>query len=242
MCRREVLIEGEHMAFHLFVEDLQLLDVDPDDDHHLRRVLRLRPGEVGTVSDGRGGWRACTWTGAPGVALAPEGDVEREPTPAPTVTVGFALTKGDRPEWVTQKLTEVGVDVIAPFSAERSVVRWDDEKALRQQERLTRVAREAAMQSRRSWLPEVLPLATFVRVVEVLGARTALAQPGGAPPSLERPGLLVGPEGGFSQAELEAAPGTIGLGPTVLRAETAAVAAGLSLCWLRAGIVQSVAN
>ena len=230
------------MPFHVFVEDLHLLDLDPDDDHHLRRVLRLRPGEEGSVSDGRGGWRACTWTGASGVALTPEGEVVREPAPAPAVTVGFALTKGDRPEWVTQKLTEVGVDVIVPFSAERSVVRWDADKAVRQHERLTRVAREAAMQSRRVWLPTVRPLTTFSELVADLGATGALAQPGGAPPSLARPGLLVGPEGGFSEAEIQASPRTIGLGPTVLRAETAAVAAGLSLCWLRAGIVQSVAN
>jgi 16S rRNA (uracil1498-N3)-methyltransferase len=230
------------VAFHVFVEDLEALDLDSDDDHHLRRVLRLRPGEAGTVSDGRGGWRACTWTGAPGVALTPEGDVARDAAPAPTVTVGFALTKGDRPEWVTQKLTEVGVDVVAPFSAERSVVRWDAEKAARQHERLTRVARESAMQSRRVWLPTVLPLATFSDLVADLGAGIALAQPGGEAPSLARPGLLVGPEGGFSEAELEAVPGTNSLGPTVLRAETAALAAGLALCWLRAGIVQSVAN
>ena len=233
------------MPFHVFVpniEDAALdqLDLDPDDDHHLRRVLRLRPGEAGTVSDGRGGWRACVWPGAPGVALTPEGAVVREHAPAPTVTVGFALTKGTG--WVTEKLTEVGVDVIVPFSAERSVVRWDDEKAARQHERLGRVAREAAMQSRRAWLPTVLPLTTFAALVGDLGANARLAQPGGPPPSLAHPGMLVGPEGGFSEAELEAGPGTVGLGPTVLRAETAAVAAGLSLCWLRAGIVQSVAN
>ena len=230
------------MPFHVFVDDLDGLDVDPDDDHHLRRVLRLRPGEAGTVSDGRGGWRACTWTGAPGVALTPDSDVVRDAPPAPAVTVGFALTKGDRPEWVTQKLTEVGVDVIVPFSAERSVVRWDVEKATRQHERLTRVAREAAMQSRRVWMPTVRPLVDVGALMGELGAGVALAHPGGAPPSLERPGLLVGPEGGFSDRELAGAPATVGLGPTVLRAETAAVAAGLSLCWLRAGIVRSVAN
>ena len=235
------------MAFHVFVPDvgdaaLEALDLDPDDDHHLRRVLRLRPGEEGSVSDGRGAWRACVWTGAPGVALTAEGDVRQEAPPAPAVTVGFALTKGDRPEWVTQKLTEVGVDVIVPFAAERSVVRWDAEKAARQHERLTRVAREAAMQSRRVWLPTVLPLAGFMGLVGQMGQQCAVAHPGGGFPSLERPSLLVGPEGGFSEAELEAAPGTIGLGPTVLRAETAAVAAGLALCWLRAGIVRSVAN
>jgi 16S rRNA (uracil1498-N3)-methyltransferase len=230
------------VAFHVFVGDLDVLGVDDEDDHHLRRVLRLRPGEAGTVADGRGGWRPCVWTGATDGPVEATGEVRRDPAPAPSVTVGFALTKGDRPEWVTQKLTEVGVDIIAPFSAERSVVRWGDDKAARQHERLTRVAREAAMQSRRAWLPTVRPLATFSALVADLGADVALAQPGGAAPSLARPGLLVGPEGGFSEAELQASPGTISLGPTVLRAETAALAAGLSLCWLRAGIVQQVAN
>lgn len=230
------------MAFHVFVGDLDVLGVDDEDDHHLRRVLRLRPGEEGTVADGRGGWRACVWTGADDGPLEGAGEIRRDPAPAPSVTVGFALTKGDRPEWVTQKLTEVGVDVIVPFSAERSVVRWDDEKAARQHQRLGRVAREAAMQSRRVWLPTVLPLATFSALVADVGADVALAHPGGAPPSLARPGLLVGPEGGFSEAELQTSPGSISLGQTVLRAETAALAAGLSLCWLRAGIVQSVAN
>ena len=230
------------MPFHGFVEHLESLDLDPDDDHHLRRVLRLRPGEEGTVSDGSGGRRACVWTGAPGTALTPAGEIVQEAAPTPAVTVGFALTKGDRPEWVTQKLTEAGVDVIVPFAAERSVVRWDDEKAARQHDRLARVAREAAMQSRRSRLPAVLPLVTFSGLVADLGAGVALAQPGGEPPNLDRPGLLIGPEGGFSEGELGALPGTISLGPTVLRAETAALAAGLALCWLRAGIVRSVAN
>jgi 16S rRNA (uracil1498-N3)-methyltransferase len=227
------------MPFHVFVEQLDVLDLDADDDHHLRRVLRLRSGEEGSASDGHGGWRPVVWTDA---GLEAAGEVEREPAPAPAVTVGFALTKGDRPEWVTQKLTEVGVDTIVPFTAERSVVRWDAEKAARQHERLARVAREAAMQSRRVWLPTVVGVTDFDRLVGQLGAGVALAHMGGSSPTLARPALLVGPEGGFSDAELERGLPTVGLGPTVLRAETAAIASGLSLCWLRAGILRSVAN
>lgn len=202
-------------------------------------MLRVRRGEAVTASDGAGGWRPCTWTSG---GLEAAGPIERAAAPKPAVTVGFALTKGDRPEWVTQKLTEAGVDVIAPFTAEHSVVRWDAAKTARQQERLARVAREAAMQSRRLWLPTVAPLASFEDAVGHAGVGAALAHPGGAPPSLERPTVLVGPEGGFSADELDRGLPTVGLGPTVLRAETAAVAAGLALCWFRAGIVRSVAN
>ena len=221
-------------AAHVFVEDLDALVLDPDDDHHLRRVLRLRAGEDVSASDGRGGWRPCTWTEA---GLEPAGEAGRSPAPTPAVTVGFALTKGDRPEWVVQKLTEAGVDVIAPFTAERSVVRWDGDKAARQHVRFARVAREAAMQSRRTWLPTVALLASFAELVAELGDTVALASPGGPGPTLDRPALLVGPEGGFSPAELGRGLPTVGLGPTVLRAETAALATGLVLTWLRSGVL-----
>ncbi|MEY2567118.1 MAG: rRNA (uracil1498-N3)-methyltransferase [Actinomycetota bacterium] len=217
---------------HVFVGDLDELTLDPDDDHHLRRVLRVRAGESVTASDGRGGWCACVWTGD---GLEASGTAGREPPPTPAITVGFALTKGDRPEWVTQKLTEAGVDVIVPFTAERSVVRWDEAKADRQHERLGRVAREAAMQSRRVWLPDVRPVVAFAALAASLRGQAALAHPGGGPPSLVHPALLVGPEGGFGDAELASGLPLIGLGPTVLRAETAALAAGLALSWLRAG-------
>lgn len=223
-------------AAHVFVADLDGLVLDADDEHHLRRVLRLRPGEDVSASDGRGGWRECTWTNA---GLEAAGEVQRSAAPEPTVTVGFALTKGDRPEWVVQKLTEAGVDVIAPFTAERSVVRWDEDKAGRQHQRFVRVAREAAMQSRRAWLPTVAAVAPFADLVTGLGTSAALAQAGGAPPSLERPALLVGPEGGFSPDEMGRGLPSVNLGPTVLRAETAALAAGLVLCWLRAGVLRA---
>lgn len=206
-----------------FVADLEAPVLDDADRHHLERVLRLRPGEPITVSDGRGAWRAC-WFGA---ELEPVGPIEQDPRPAPLLTIAFALVKGDRPELVVQKLTELGVDEIVPFVAARSVARWDATKAARQAERLALVARAAAMQSRRTWLPLVAPLASFADVARRPGA--AMAERGGAAPSLDHPVVLVGPEGGWSDEERALDLPTVGLGPNVLRAETAAIAAGVLL-------------
>jgi 16S rRNA (uracil1498-N3)-methyltransferase len=216
------------------------LELEPDDAHHLTRVLRLRSGESVSVSDGVGGWRLCAFVGAGG--LEPVGEAVREPAPSPPITVGFALTKGDKPEFAVQKLTEAGVDVILPFAAARSVVRWEDDKAARNYARLLRVAREAAMQSRRVWLPVVAPVQGFAAavagVVGAAGAPPVLAEPGGGPVSLDHPCVFVGPEGGWSEEELEAGAGLVSLGSDILRAETATVAAGVLLGALRGGFVR----
>lgn len=216
---------------HVFVGSLDDLVLDDDDRHHLERVLRLREGEGVTAADGRGAWRPCTWRSG---ALAPAGDVVVERPPSPAVTVAFALTKGEKPELTVQKLTEVGVDRIVPFAAGRSVVRWDDAKAARNVERLRRVAREAAMQSRRAFLPEVDDVRSFAEVAALPGA--ALADAGGDPPSLARPTVLVGPEGGWSDEERAAGLPAVALGPHVLRAETAAIVAGALVVALRSSL------
>ncbi|MBW3670018.1 MAG: 16S rRNA (uracil(1498)-N(3))-methyltransferase [Actinobacteria bacterium] len=223
---------------HVFVADLDAPELEADDRHHLSRVLRLRAGETVSASDGRGRWRPCTWTGEDGDGgLVPAGEVARVAAPAPAITVAFAPVKGDRPEWVVQKLTEVGVDRIVVLATARSVVRWEGDRAAKHVERLGRVAREAAMQSRRAWLPQVEGVVAFHEAAGASGGGVALAEPGGAPPSLDRPVVLVGPEGGWSDDELAVELPRVGLGPTVLRAETAAVAAGVLLSALRAGLV-----
>jgi RsmE family RNA methyltransferase len=94
------------------------------------------------------------------------------------------------------------------------------------------------MQSRRVYLPEVTPLFEFAEMLGSLPAgRAAMAQPGGRPISLDMPTVLVGPEGGWEPAELEVGLPTVALGPTRLRAETAAIVAGALLCALRSGLV-----
>ena len=211
--------------------------LDPGDRHHLERVLRLRAGEAVTASDGAGRWVACRFStgGREGPGLEVDGEVVAEPAAAPPITVAFAPTKGDRPEWAVQKLTELGVDRIVPLLAARSVVRWTGDRAAGPVERLRRVAREAAMQSRRAWLPVVEQPTTFAEAAGRPGA--ALAVPGGQPPSLGRTVVLVGPEGGWDADELGAGLPTMGLGPNVLRTETAAVAAATLLAALRSGLL-----
>lgn len=227
-------------AAHAFVTDLAAPALADDDRRHLSRVLRLRPGQRVTVSDGAGGWRECAWR--PDGELEPSGPPEFEPPSPPPVTVAFALTKGERPEWVVRKLTEIGVDRIIPFHAARSVVRWDDDKAGAQATRWRTIAHQAAMQSRRVRLPEVAEVGGFADVASGAGGAGALAAPGGAAPSLERPTVLVGPEGGWTDEELASGLATVGLGPTILRAETAAVVAAAVLCGLRNGTVGPVAG
>ena len=213
--------------------DVERPELAVDDRHHLERVLRLRPGDDVTVADGRGAWRRCTL--GPGGVLAPAAEVRRQRRPSPVITIAFAVTKGERPELAVQKLTELGVDRIVAFPADRSVARWEGERAVRHVERLRRVAREAAVQSRRSWLPEVAPLATLASVLEQDGA--VVADPDGGPPTLASPTIVVGPEGGFSDRERGLARGAVRLGPHVLRAETAAITAGALLVALRGHLV-----
>lgn len=218
----------------VFVDDVDRPTLSPADRHHLERVRRVRTGDPVVVSDGSGRWREGTLGGAGAVDVT--GDVQVDDRPAPPITVAFALTKGERPELAVQKLTELGVDVIVPFTAARSVVRWDAQRADGNVERLRRVAREAAMQCRRSWLPEVAPLGTFATVSALPDA--ALADAGGAPPSLQRPTVLIGPEGGWDDEERACELPTVGLGEHVLRAETAAMAAAALLGGLRAGLLR----
>ncbi len=215
----------------VFVADLEVPVLDAYDRHHLERSLRLRSGDEIMVGDGAGRRRRARL----GPTLEPTGDIEEVPAPRPPVAVAFAPGKRDRPEWAVQKLTELGADRIVLFTAERSVVRWEGERARSHVQRLRRIAREAAMQCRRAWLPELEEVTTFAEVAARSG--TILASPDGAPPSLDAGLVLVGPEGGWSERELAADLPRVGLGAHVLRTETAAVAAGALLAGLRAGLV-----
>ena len=238
-------------AAMVFVNDPDAPVVDRAELHHLLDVLRLRAGELVVVSDGAGRWAPCRVASAaplrgskraePGDVLVPDGPAQVTARLVPMVTVAFAPTKGDRPEWVTQKLTELGVDRVVPLRTSRSVVRWERDKGVIAVERLRRVAREAAAQCRRPWLPDVTDVCRLTEVSGLIGAPLTLADAGGGPPGLDRTVLAVGPEGGWDDDERSLFGAPVGLGPTILRAETAAVVAGTLLCGLRSGIVLPLA-
>ncbi len=210
---------------HVFVGSLDDPQLDDDDRHHLSRALRMRGGDPLTVSDGQGWWSAADYVDDGPLTLTGE----RSFVPAgETATVAFSLVKGQKPELVVQKLTELGVDRIVALDAERSVVRWDAAKVTNQVERWRRIAREASMQSHRVRLPEIHAL---VPAAEHLArADVAAAHFGGQRIGPTHRSIAIGPEGGWSDAEVAAAGSrTVTLGATVLRAETAAIAAGTLL-------------
>lgn len=213
-------------AAHVFVESVDAPDPSPDDVHHLFRVLRLRDGEVVTVSDGRGSWRT---TVASGGTLRIEGDTVREPEPTACI-IAAAIPKGDRAEWMVQKLTEIGVTEIVLLHCARSVVRWEGERGAKQLARLQRVAREAAVQSRRVWLPVVRGPVPFAEAAALPGA--VLAEPDGDV-GVAAATVLIGPEGGFSPEELAAPVPRVRLVDTVLRVETAALVAASGVLYAR---------
>lgn len=204
-------------AAHVLVTDVAAPVLDDAADHHVRRVLRLRVGAVVSVTDGAGSWRTCRLTAD---GLEPDGSAGTSAAPR-EVTVAVAPPKGDRLEWLVQKCTEVGVARIVLLDAERSVVRWDGERTAKQLERLRRIAAEAAMQSRRVWLPE---LCGPVPAADVLPA-AAIAEPGGRRIGTDDTCIAIGPEGGWSAAEVDRAADRVTLGPNILRVETAAVVA-----------------
>ena len=220
------------LAFVADPTDLDNPHLDEAERHHLQRVLRLRPGDPLTVGDGAGRWRTARF----GAELEPTGPIVAVPRAAPVLAVGLALIKGERPELAVQKLTELGIDRIALLAADRSVVRWDRDRANSHLERLRSVARSAAAQSHRAWLPE---LTGVVDVVDALGdPSVTLAERDGEVPTLASTTILVGPEGGWSDRERAASGRRVTLGDHVLRAETAAIAAGAVMTALRAGVVR----
>lgn len=228
---------ADHPGPFVLVDDLEAPVLADADRHHLERVLRLRAGDLFVLGDGRGAWRPARL----GAVVTVTGDLERAPRPRPAVAVGFALVKGDKPEVVVQKLTELGVDRIVPFRADRSVVRWDAERAAKAHTRLVAVARAATMQCHRPWLPAVAPVAELRDLLAEPGV--AIADRAGAALADDHRVVLVGPEGGWTPEEramaVEAGARCVAVNRHVLRAETAAIAVGVLLTGMRDGWVMA---
>ena len=217
---------------HVFVRDLEAPELSDEDLHHLRRVLRLRKGDPLTISDGDHRWRQAAFDASPKIT----GDIIEVPAPSPPITIGFVVPKGDRPAWIVQKLTEIGVDEIHLLASSRSIVKWEPNKAEQQRSRLVRVAREAAMQSRQVKVPTIRPIRDIGEASIVSDA--TLAHRGGGQLTLDRPIIYIGPEGGWEASEIGDKP-TVSLGSSVLRAETAAVAAASALALLRSDLLDN---
>ena len=143
---------------------------------HATTVRRLAAGERVDVTDGAGTMAECVvLAGRAGVLELQVLERRFEAAPQPRLVVVQAIPKGDRGELAVETMTEVGVDVIVPWSAERCVVRWRDDRAAKGVARWRSTAVAAAKQSRRSWFPEVTDVAGTAAVAAlVAGAGRAL--------------------------------------------------------------------
>ena len=218
--------------------------LEGDEARHLARVRRVESGELVNLFDGQG--RSAT---AEVIAIArdrvslsivEEGDLDR--SLAGPLVLATAVPKGDRFDWLVEKATELGVSRLVPLVTSRSVVDPRSSKL----DRLRRLIIEASKQSGRSRLMDLGPPITWAEWLRhgSTGIETVfLAHPSGdrlieaSKPDFSRGiGFAIGPEGGFSDMEVEeareAGHRVIALGPTILRVETAALAACVAvLTW-----------
>ena len=225
--------------------------IDGPDARHIKNVLRLKPGDRIGLFDGRG----MEYT-AEIENLQPKGievrviggQPSRSESPV-EITVAQAILKDRKMDRIVRQLTEMGVSKWLAFDSRRSVPKPDSRRLAARSERWKRITREAVKQCRRGRLMEIRPAVTFdqmldegrsydLRVVFYENESACLAEDAGLPRSgaIGSVFAVIGPEGGFSADEIEASRAagfvTTGLGPRILRADTAAVAAAALLQFL----------
>lgn len=230
---------------HRFLVDTAVLECDapdvPKDVARHLKVLRPEEGELFELFDGRGAWRVYAHSAG---ALAAVGAVCREErSEGPALTLFACVTKGSRWDWTVEKAVELGVARIVPVVSDRTIVRIPQGEREAKRERWTRIAEDAARQSDARWVPEVLAPMSFRESLALVaetdcfvGALTTppprpilaefAAYRGECAAKKEGVSVFVGPEGDFTPEELSellAIARPVSLGPTVLRAETAAI-------------------
>lgn len=207
---------------------------------HAVTVRRIGTGERVDISDGEGLRLLCTVTAARGKECLELEVLERveEPAPAVRLVLVQALAKGGRDEQAVETATEVGVDRIIPWQAERSIAQWKGPKVEKGRQRWQATATEAAKQARRAWVPVVEePLGTkalaawVVERTEAGGVVALLHEEAHEPlrsvtlPESGSAAVIVGPEGGIGKAEtqqlVEAGAQLVRLGPHVMRTASA---------------------
>nr|MDH3164192.1 16S rRNA (uracil(1498)-N(3))-methyltransferase [Bacillus licheniformis] len=214
-----------------------------EDVHHIATVMRMSPGDevICCAKDGHEAkCRIESVTKEEVLLSVIEWTGETRELPV-QIHIANGLPKGDKLEWIIQKGTELGASSFIPFQASRSVVKLDEKKAKKKRERWAKIAKEAREQSHRNAIPDVAPVHTFQRLLESLEdfdkcvvayeesskqGETSRFQSVLKSLSEGSSVLMVfGPEGGFTEEEIEALKekGALacGLGPRILRAETA---------------------
>jgi len=224
------------------LQEGQLVTLPESAARHTRRVLRLRVGDRIRVFDGAGHeHEAVLAAEGPGTTARIGAALPPAPGSTLSLTLIQGVSRGERMDWVVQKATELGVTRIVPALTARSVVRLSEQRAEQRREHWQSIAVSACEQSGRRVLPELALPRTLDRALAeeprpglqlMLSADADLALPSLTPETAEIC-LLIGPEGGLDEDEEARARSLgfvpVGLGPRILRTETAAVAA-LAAC------------
>ncbi len=215
----------------------QIVVLDGAEGRHAATVKRLGAGEAVLLADGSGVVVEGTVAAAGKDRLEVRIDAIGDATPPPPhLTLVQALAKGDRDDQAIEAATELGVDTVVPWQAERSIVQWKGARGAKALRKWEQVVRAAAKQSRRATVPTVAPLLTRSSLAELCSDATVLVLHedaetpiSAAPLDAERIVLVVGPEGGIAPNELElltaAGAHVVRLGPHVLRSSSAGPAA-----------------
>ncbi len=217
------------------------VELPPQEARHATAALRMTTGDLVLVCDGAGRKAVGRLTVASPTAVVLIESITDEPAPDPSITVVQALAKGEHGELAIDLMTQVGVDRIIPWAAQRSIVQLKGDRAEKALVKWQQTARAAAKQSRRAWLPEVSAVLGTRQLLTALAdfdALFLLHESASAPlasaelPARGRIGLIVGPEGGISPEEQEHLAGAgalpVLLGPDVLRSSLAG-AVGVSV-------------
>ncbi|MEM1155689.1 MAG: 16S rRNA (uracil(1498)-N(3))-methyltransferase [Pseudomonadota bacterium] len=222
------------------------MELEAAPSRHLARSLRMKPGDKLIVFNGKGGqYSAAVETVQRSTVHVTTGrfdSLERESNLS--VTLGIAVSRGERMDWIVQKATELGVNAIAPLVSERCEVRLKDDRIEKKLHHWQQIIASACEQCGRNRLPSIRPPSALEQWVNKMDANLKLVlhhlaeetnDLEEAPASIA---LLIGPEGGLTNEEIAAAIHAnfraIRLGPRVMRTETAPIAA-LSIVQYRWG-------
>ena len=228
----------------------QMIQISGQDAHHLKHVMRTKPGTQFLVSDGEAREALVeleAYEDQSAVARVVELRAwDREPAYA--IDIAQSLPKGDKMELIIQKCTEIGAAGFVPFTSERTVVQYDAKKEAKRIERWGKIAKEAAEQAHRNRVPDIASCLSWKQLLQATkpydlvlfcyeDERGIMLRDAAAPFVAERKTqnnqakvlIIVGPEGGFSTREVEemkeAGAICVGLGRRILRAETAGMLA-----------------
>jgi len=224
----------------------KFISLSAEDSRHISKALRMKSGEKLTVCDGNGTDYECEIDSAAGDAVTvkvlsqktseTEADVD--------ITIYQALPKSDKMDGIVQRAVELGAVKIVPMLSERCVSRPDAKACDSKVKRWNKIALEAAMQCGRGIIPSVSPVCSFKQAVEQMSADVVIMfYEGGGLPIREmdikkgdKIAIIVGPEGGFEQSEVDFAKqsgAVIGsLGPRILRTQTASLAATAAIMFM----------